>query len=320
MIQDIAPKVLHNQYVYKEPKETDYIAVFSENYILLKQCGKSLEFPMLKDFQDVPVCEYLFAVDEDCYFLAMDFEIGRENMPLCSNHKSGYNETGYEETRYEELEDNKSEYNETGYNETGYKEAGFMKISDVRFHADRETSFAAYTAYHLYQWYKGSRFCGSCGGRMKPDRKERMMYCTQCGRQVYPRISPAVIVAVTDGDRILLSKYANREYKRYALIAGFVEAGETAEEAVQREVMEEVGLRVKNIRYYKSQPWGIDANLLLGYFAQLDGSDTIHLDRSELAVAEWADRAALADMDDGFSLTREMMQVFSAGLAFDPKL
>jgi len=310
MIQDIAPKVLHNQYVYKEPKETDYIAVFSENYILLKQCGKSLEFPMLKDPQTAPVCEYLFSVDDDCYFLAMDFEIDRENIPLCSNHKSGYNETGYEETRYEELEYNKSEY----------KEAGFMKISDVRFHTDRETSFAAYTAYHLYQWYKGSRFCGSCGGRMKPDRKERMMYCAQCGRPVYPRISPAVIVAVTDGDMILLSKYANREYKRYALIAGFVEAGETAEEAVQREVMEEVGLHVKNIRYYKSQPWGIDANLLLGYFAQLDGSDVIHLDRSELAVAEWADRAALAGMDDGFSLTREMMQVFSAGLAFDPKL
>ena len=122
-----------------------------------------------------------------------------------------------------------------------------------------------------------------------------------------------MIVAVTDGDRILLSKYANREYKRYALIAGFVEAGETAEEAVQREVMEEVGLHVKNIRYYKSQPWGIDANLLLGYFAQLDGSDVIHLDRSELAVAEWADRAALAGMDDGFSLTREMMQVFQQG-------
>ena len=145
---------------------------------------------------------------------------------------------------------------------------------------------------------------------MKPDQKERMMYCEKCSSQNYPEIAPAVIAAVTDGSRILLSKYANREYTRYALIAGFVEAGETAEEAVRREVMEEVGLRVKNIRYYKSQPWGIDANLLLGYFAELDGDDTIHLDQNELSVAEWTDRERLKDMDDGFSLTREMMRVF----------
>lgn len=275
MIQDIAPKVLHNQYKYKEPTEKDYIAVFYKNFILIKQCAGKLGFPVLKDFREVPKCEYLFAVDDACYFLAMNFEVSEEDQLLFADVKSKY-----------------------------------VKMSDIRYQADREFCFAAFTAYHLYQWYQSSQYCGCCGGRMKPDRKERMMYCERCHRQSYPRISPAVIVAVTDGSRILLSKYANREYKRYALIAGFVEAGETAEEAVQREVMEEVGLRVKNIRYYKSQPWGIDANLLLGYFAELDGSDAICLDRRELALAEWTDWEELADMDDGFSLTREMMQVF----------
>ena len=117
-------------------------------------------------------------------------------------------------------------------------------------------------------------------------------------------------MAVTNGDKILLTKYANREYKRYALIAGFTEIGETAEDTVRREVMEETGVRVKNIRYYKSQPWGIDGNLLLGYFAQLDGSDQISLDENELASAEWVSREQLKDMDDSFSLTREMMRVF----------
>ena len=96
---------------------------------------------------------------------------------------------------------------------------------------------------------------------------------------VFPKIAPAVIVGVTNGRKILMTKYANREYKRYALIAGFTEIGETAEETVAREVKEEVGLSVKNIRYYKSQPWGFDSNLLLGYFCELDDEgDVIRLD------------------------------------------
>ena len=84
---------------------------------------------------------------------------------------------------------------------------------------------------------------------------------------IFPKIAPAVIVALTHGNKILLTKYAaTRDYKKYALIAGFVEIGETVEETVEREVMEEVGLKVKNLRYYKSQPWGYDSNVLMGYF------------------------------------------------------
>ena len=110
-----------------------------------------------------------------------------------------------------------------------------------------------------------------------------------------------------------MTKYANREYKKYALIAGFCEIGEMAEDTVRREVMEEVGLRVKNIRYYKSQPWGFDSNLLLGYFAELDGADTITIEEAELAEAEWKYRHEVQGMDDGISLTREMIEVFAKG-------
>jgi len=170
------------------------------------------------------------------------------------------------------------------------------------------------TAYHLYVWYRNNRFCGHCGTATIHDEKERMLRCPQCGNMIFPRISPAVIVAVVDGSKILMSKYAGREYKRYALIAGFTEIGETAEETVAREVMEEVGLSVKNIRYYKSQPWGIDGNLLLGFFADLDGDGTIRLDEEELAEAEWFERDAMPAHDDGISLTREMMGVFERGL------
>lgn len=177
----------------------------------------------------------------------------------------------------------------------------------------KEVCFAAFTARHLYNWYRTNRFCGCCQTPTVHDTKERMLRCPSCGNLIFPKISPAVIIALTDGDRLLLSKYANRVNTRYALLAGYTEIGETMEETVSREVMEEVGLRVKNIRYYKSQPWGRDGAVLMGFFCDLDGSDEIHLDENELALAQWHDRHALPVEDDGISLTREMMRVFEEG-------
>lgn len=177
----------------------------------------------------------------------------------------------------------------------------------------KDVCFGAMTAWHLYHWYRNNRFCGRCGVPTVHDARERMVRCPECGNLIFPRISPAVIVAVTNGEKLLLSKYAGRSFTRYALLAGYTEIGETMEQTVHREVMEEVGLRVKNIRYYKSQPWGIDGNVLMGFFCDLDGSDVIHLDERELSLAEWHDRSALPARDDGISLTREMIRVFEEG-------
>ena len=141
-----------------------------------------------------------------------------------------------------------------------------------------------------------------------------MLYCDFCKQVEYPVISHAVIVAITNGDSILLSKYADREYKKYALIAGFTEVGETVEETIQREVMEEVGLRVKNIRYYKSQPWSFTGSLLLGFFCDVDGDDTIHMDSNELSIAKWVKREEISDLDSDISLTNEMITQFRMGL------
>ena len=189
----------------------------------------------------------------------------------------------------------------------------YEPAAGLRQTVSKNICFAAMTGWHLFTWYRNNQFCGRCGAKTEHDHKERMMRCPQCGNMIFPRISPAVIIALVDGDRLILSKYAGRNYTRFALLAGFIEIGETAEECVAREVMEEVGLKVKNIRYYKSQPWGIAGNLQIGYFCDLDGSDEITLDKNELSEAGWYDRHDLPAKDDGISLTREMIRIFGEG-------
>ncbi len=173
-----------------------------------------------------------------------------------------------------------------------------------------DKAFAGITACQLANWYENTQFCGKCGTRLEHDKVERMMKCPKCGAMHYPKISPAVIVAVTNRDKILMTKYAGRDYKKYALIAGFTEIGETIEDTVRREVMEEVGIHVKNIRYYKSQPWSFTDTILMGFYCELDGEDTITMDAHELSVAEWIQRENIPTEYDGISLTNEMIMRF----------
>ena len=189
----------------------------------------------------------------------------------------------------------------------------YEPVRTLRQLPSKDICYAVMTGWHLYCWYRNNRFCGRCASETVHDEKERMLRCPACGNMIFPKISPAVIVAVTDGDRLLLTKYAGRSYTRYALIAGYTEIGETMEQTVHREVMEEVGLRVKNLRYYKSQPWGVDGNVLMGFYCDLDGEDSICLDTNELSVAQWFHRDEIPAKDDGISLTREMIRVFSEG-------
>ena len=189
----------------------------------------------------------------------------------------------------------------------------YEPVRQLRQLKSKEICYAVMTGWHLYNWYRCNRLCGCCGTPTVHDDRERMLRCPNCGNMIFPRISPAVIVAVTNGERLLLSKYAGRTYTRYALLAGYTEIGETIEQTVHREVLEEVGLRVKNLRYYKSQPWGVDGNVLMGFFCDVDGSDEIHIDENELAMAGWYPRDDLPARDDGYSLTREMIRVFEEG-------
>lgn len=178
-----------------------------------------------------------------------------------------------------------------------------------------EMLFACAAAGSLWRWYQNTRFCGRCGARLEKSRSERAMVCPVCQNTIYPKICPAVIVAVHDGDRLVLTRYRNRPVTNLALVAGFNEIGETIEQTVHREVLEETGLRVKNLRFYKSQPWVFTDSLLFGFYAELDGSDTITVEEDELAEAGWYPREAVPEDRAHISLTAEMIERFRLGLA-----
>lgn len=141
-------------------------------------------------------------------------------------------------------------------------------------------------AYQLVEWARTHRFCGACATPLQLLEGERCFRCPNCGHSAYPRISPAMMVLVRKGEQVLLALHTNSPYQRYTALAGFLEAGESVEEAIHREVYEEVGLRVHNLRYFGSQSWPFPHSLMMAYTADyLDGE--IRLDASEIADARW---------------------------------
>lgn len=277
MIQDLENHIFHNEYHPVPPKKTDCILYYEKHAALVHTSHDMLTFPSFGDVEAAVPDIY----EHYLYLFSID------------------------ETRYYLIPSFCPEW-----------APGFAMedVSVFRTLGPRKHAFALITGFHLFTWYQTHRFCGACGHENIHDKKERMMLCPACGNTQYPRISPAVIVAVRNGEKLLLSKYAGRNHTRYALIAGFAEIGETLEETVKREVMEEVGLKVKNIHYYKSQPWALSGSLLSGFYCDLDGDDQITLDETELAVAEWFERKEIPYEDYDVSLTREMMLQFKKGL------
>jgi len=141
-------------------------------------------------------------------------------------------------------------------------------------------------ACQLAEFDRTHRYCGVCATAMAPAAGERCFKCPQCGMVAYPRISPAMMVLIRKGDAILLAMHAQSPSQRFTPLAGFLEAGESVEEAVHREVMEEVGLRVHNLRYFMSQSWPFPHSLMLAFTADyLDGE--IRVDENEIAEARW---------------------------------
>ena len=195
-----------------------------------------------------------------------------------------------------------------------YQKEGFSyrTVREIRDLYVGSEVYAAFTAYHLWHWYSNNRYCGRCASRLEFDKRERALRCPKCNNVIYPRINPAVIVGVIKGDCMLITKYrSGNSYS--ALVAGFTEIGETLEETVAREVMEETGVTVKNIRYYKSQPWGMAQDILTGFFCEAEGDAAIHMDENELKYAEWVKREDIVLQPNKMSLTNEMMTIFKEG-------
>jgi NAD+ diphosphatase len=140
-------------------------------------------------------------------------------------------------------------------------------------------------ARQVVDWARTHRFCGACGGPTQPMAGERAMKCPACGHCAYPRISPAMMVLVKRGPEILLARHT-RLMGRYTALAGFLEAGETVEEAVHREVREEVGLEVKDLRYFASQSWPFPHALMIAFTAEYAGGE-IRTEPAEIAEARW---------------------------------
>ena len=221
-----------------------------------------------------------------------------------------------------ELKDNKTTYlfriDETDYffcdtNER-VNDYTFNSLRSIRDNIDHDEVmlFGLYTAYHLSLWYKDNRYCGCCGNTLKEAEDERALECPVCHKRIYPRINPAVIIGVKNKDRLLITRYA-RGFAHNALVAGFTEIGEAFEDTVRREVMEEAGIRVKNITYYKSQPWGIAQDILAGFYCEVDGDDSIKMDNKELKYASWVNREDIELQPTDYSLTNEMMRMFKEG-------
>ena len=159
-------------------------------------------------------------------------------------------------------------------------------------------------AEHLY-WARNTKFCGVCGGQMHfhTDISKR---CEMCGKEVWPQLATAVIVLIRRGDEILLARGRNFRSDFYGLIAGFVETGETLEEAVKREVMEETGITIRNIRYFDSQPWPYPSGLMVGFTADYESGE-IHVQREELKKAGWFQRTNLPKLPEKLSIARRLI-------------
>lgn len=274
MIHEIMPHVYDVTYKKTDVKQEDTVLVYRDGALLCRVVNGIISYPTAKEIEGVCAdvyskAKFMFVLDGKSFF-----EVQKEEISPFSDYK-------------------------------------YVPKLEFRQLAPDYLVFAGVTGFHIHDWYVDTSYCGRCGSNMKGSSSSRAMKCPSCGKTYYPQICPSVIVGIIDGDKLLMVKYAtsHSRFRHYALVAGYVEVGESFEDTVRREVMEEVGLKVKNIRYFSSQPWSFSGSLLAGYFCDVDGSNQVSLDKSELSIAEWLSRDEIPDTNT-ISLTGTMMMAF----------
>jgi NAD+ diphosphatase len=164
-------------------------------------------------------------------------------------------------------------------------------------------------AFQIVEWDRTHQYCGHCGSTTEQVAGERAMRCPACGLISYPRVTPAIIVLIRRGDEVLLARAHNFPSAFYSTIAGFVEPGESLEEAVEREVGEEVGVTVKDIRYFGSQPWPFPHSIMIGFTCEYAGGE-ISLEEREIADAAWFTRDNMPHIPPKLSIARKLIDSF----------
>lgn len=309
MIHKIDPHKYYPEFRNQEPKASDYLLLFDGEKIYLPHktalsensavCNATIPdgirhsasvtqlfLPTFEEVHDLlqirqPMdrffldCEYLFSIDDKAFYRKTAEDAGALMIP--------------EEHLYP---------------------SGIFRNFEPEYLA-----FAGITATQINRFRLDRRYCGRCGHPTVPSTTERACICPECGQIEYPKISPAVIIAIVDTgrDKILLTRYAGGSYRHWALVAGFVEVGETFKGAARREIMEEVGLKVSDLVYYKSQPWSFSDSAMIGFFAKLDGDPAITLQESELGEAKWFSREEVPDLPSTISVGQEMITLFKNG-------
>ena len=199
-------------------------------------------------------------------------------------------------------------------------ELAAMSLRELFGRLDPAVAARAGRASQVIEWFVGHAFCGRCGAATAPSDKELARNCEACGMPHYPRVTPAVIMLVEREGSMLLARSAQFRGPFYSALAGFVEPGETLEEAVAREVAEEVGLEIDRITYFGSQPWPFPSQLMIGFTAHYAGGD-IELRDSEILDAKWfAPTDELPALPGRFSIARRLVDSFltRAGVELQP--
>ena len=164
-------------------------------------------------------------------------------------------------------------------------------------------------ANHLQYWRKTHRYCGNCGNRNSNKEDEQALICLHCRHVTYPRISPCVIVLITRGRELLLARSPHFPEKIYSTLAGFIEPGESLEQALHREVKEEVGVSITNLAYFGSQPWPFPDSLMIGFHANYLSGEIV-IDQKEIEDAQWFDIDHLPELPSKLSIGRELIESY----------